>query len=103
MAFNPSGVNKHELTYTSLSCVHTKKNLYLLAPLIISNFCVNACVVEERNRLNSIEKWNLLVPRLNTMCCSYIIIQSINIISLQKHYLDYKSDYNMKSAHILCF
>ena len=34
---------------------------------------------------------------------SYIIIQSININSLQKHHIDHKSDHSMQTSHILCF
>lgn len=38
---------------------------------------------------------------LKTMRHSHIIIQSINVNSLQKHYLEYKNDHNMQSSHIL--
>lgn len=103
VAFNPTNINKHGLTYTALSRVRTKEKLYLLAPLTVSNFRVDACVTDEMNRLNSIAKWEFLVPRLQTMRHSHIIIQSININSLKKHHIDYKSDHNMQAAHILCF
>jgi exonuclease III len=41
---------------------------------------------------------------LKPMRCLHIIIQSININSLQKHHLNYNSDdHSMQTLHILCF
>ena len=53
LAFNPSDINKHRLAYTTLSYVRTKEKIYLLAPLTISNFHVDACIDDEMKRLNS--------------------------------------------------
>ncbi len=41
LTFDPSGIHHHELTYTTLSRVRGKKNLYLLAPSVEANFKVD--------------------------------------------------------------
>ena len=103
VVFNPYGVNKHGLAYTTLSRIRTKEKLYLLSPLTTSNFQVDPTVLDEMKRLTSNSRWNLSIPILQTMRRSHIIIQSININSLQKHHLDYKSDHSIQTSHILCF
>jgi ATP-dependent exoDNAse (exonuclease V) alpha subunit len=40
LTFDPSGIHHHGLTYTTLSRVREKENLYLLAPLVEANFKV---------------------------------------------------------------
>ncbi len=41
LAFYPSGVTKHGLTYIALSQVCSKKHLYILSPWLNKNFEVN--------------------------------------------------------------
>jgi hypothetical protein len=103
MVFNSCGINKHGLGYTALSRIRTKEKLYLLTPLTTSNFQVETSVLDEMKRLTSNSRWNLSIPILKTIRCSHTIIQSININSLQKHHLDYKSDHSMQISHVLCF
>ncbi len=47
VALDPTGATHHGLTYTTLSRIYTKKNLYLLAPLQNNNFKVDVCAMEE--------------------------------------------------------
>jgi exonuclease III len=54
------------------------------------------------SRLRSSPKWELLVPRLKYLRQAYIMIQSLNINSLDKHYKDLQADYNLQASHILC-
>ena len=54
-------------------------------------------------RLTTIAKWKFSISFLKPMRHSHIIIQSININSLQKHHIDDKSDHSMKTSHTLCF
>ena len=103
LVFNPCGVNKHGLAYTALSRIRSKEKLYLSTPLEISNFQIDSSVLEEMKRLTTIAKWKFSIPFLKPMRRSHIIIQSININSLQKHYIDYKTDHSMQTSHILCF
>jgi hypothetical protein len=103
VVFYPSGVNKHGLAYTALSRIRTKEKLYLLTPLTTLNFQVDISVLDAMNKLTTNSKWNLSISILKPMCRSHIIKQSININSLQKHHLNYKSDHSMQTSHILCF
>jgi exonuclease III len=103
VVFNPCGVTKHGLAYTALSRIRTKEKLYLLTPLTTSNFQVETSVLDKMKILISNSRWNLSIPILKTIRRSHTIIQSINMNSLQKHHLDYKSDHSMQTSHILCF
>jgi hypothetical protein len=47
LAFDPSGIHHHGLTYTTLSHVREKENLYLVAPLVDANFKVDKSVSNE--------------------------------------------------------
>jgi exonuclease III len=64
---------------------------------------LKTAVPDEMKILTSNSRWNLSIPILKTIRRSHTIIQSININSLQKHHLDYKSDHSMQTSHILCF
>jgi hypothetical protein len=44
LAFDPSDVTKHELTYTMLSCICSKEHLYLFSPLPNKNFHTDSIV-----------------------------------------------------------
>jgi len=45
LAFDPSGITKHGLTYTTLFQVRSKEHIYLLFPLPNKNFQVDKCIV----------------------------------------------------------
>jgi hypothetical protein len=45
LAFDPSDITKHGLTYTTLFQVHSKEHLYLLFPLSNKKFQVDKCIV----------------------------------------------------------
>jgi len=45
LAFDPSGITKHGLTYTTLFQVRSKEHIYLLFPLSNKNFQVDKCIV----------------------------------------------------------
>jgi exonuclease III len=62
---------------------------------------LKTAVPDEMKILTSNSRWNLSIPILKTIRRSHKIIQSININSLQKHHLDYKSDHSMQTSHIL--
>ncbi len=47
LAFDPSRIHHHKLTYTTLFHVRKKENLYLLTPLVEANFKVDKCVSNE--------------------------------------------------------
>ncbi len=53
VAFDLSGIHHHGLTYTTLSCVREKENLYLFAPLVEANFKVDKLVSNEMQRLKT--------------------------------------------------
>ncbi len=76
MALDPTGATHHGLTYTTLSRIHTKENLYLLAPLQNNNFQVNVCVMEEMHQLCTKVVWKLTITRLSLLCKTHTIIQS---------------------------
>jgi hypothetical protein len=44
LAFDPSDVTKHDLTYTMLFCICSKKHLYLFFPLPSKNFHIDSIV-----------------------------------------------------------
>ena len=102
MAFDPTNVTKHGLTYIALSRIRTKEKLYLLTPLEHKKFHVDECVSQEMSRLRSLAKWNLLVPRLKLWQHSHVIIQSLNVNLIQKHHKDIDADFNIQSLYILC-
>ncbi len=47
LAFDPSGIHHHGLTYTTLSHVREKENLYFLVALVEANYKVDKCVSNE--------------------------------------------------------
>jgi hypothetical protein len=64
LAFDPNGIHYYRLTYTTLSCVKEKENLYLLTPLVEANFKVDKCVSNEMQCLKTIAQWQLCIPYL---------------------------------------
>lgn len=56
MAFDPSGINKHRLLYIVLSRIRLKEKLYLLNPLLISNFQIDKLICIEMEKLTNSAK-----------------------------------------------
>ena len=50
--------------------------------MVTSNFQIDKSVSIKMEKLISSAKWKLLVPILNNICLSHMIIQSISINSL---------------------
>ncbi len=67
LTFDPNGIHHHTLIYTTLSRVKEKKNLYLLAPLVETNFKVDKCVSNEMQHLKTTFQWQLCVPYLQVL------------------------------------
>ena len=56
VAFDPSGIRKHGLVYTTLSCVRNIQSLYLLNALTKDNFRVKQKIASEMERLQKYVK-----------------------------------------------
>jgi hypothetical protein len=54
LAFDPNGVYKHGSTFTTLSCIKNKENIYLFQPLQMKNFQINPSVAIEMHQLQTI-------------------------------------------------
>ncbi len=103
VALDLTRATHHGLTFKTLFRIHTKENLYLLAPLQNNNFKVNVCVMEEMHKLCTKVVWKLTITRLSLLCKTHTIIQLLNIRSLPLHATDIDNDRNLKSSHIICF
>jgi hypothetical protein len=97
LAFDPTNVCKHGLTYTTFSCVQKKDFFYLLQPLQMIFFQIDPSVVMEMCQLQTITQHDV-----HTFHDSHVVIYSFNTRSLLLHKNDVFSDYNLKIAHILC-
>jgi hypothetical protein len=102
LAFDPTNVRKHGLTYTALSRVRTKEKLYLLAPLQNENFHVDERVKLEMLRLTTTSKWHSMVPDFKRIQHSHVIIQALNTNSLRQYFKDISSDHSLQCSNILC-
>ncbi len=60
-------------------------------------------VKEETKKLETSAKYKLSLLILKTFWTSCVIIQSLNIQSLNQHYHDIIVDPNLQASHILCF
>jgi hypothetical protein len=78
LAFDIHGIPRHDLTYTTLSRICTKENLYLFHAFQQKNCNVDAMVKEETNRFEASAKYKLPLLHLKTFGTSYLIIQSLN-------------------------
>jgi hypothetical protein len=56
----------------------------------------------EMHRLQTIARWDVLVPKPHTFRDSYVLIYFFNTRSLLLHKNDVLLDYNLKTVHILC-
>jgi hypothetical protein len=59
----PTGVTRHGLTYTTLSCICSKEHLHLLSPLSNKNFYVDIVVEQEMFRLRTTQ-YKPIIPYL---------------------------------------
>jgi hypothetical protein len=59
LALDIHGIPRHDLTYTTLSRICTKENLYLFHAFQQNNFNVHAMVKEETNRFEASAKYKL--------------------------------------------
>jgi hypothetical protein len=102
LAFDPQNVTKHGLSYTALSRIRCKQQLYLLFPICSRNFQVDQSVADEMSRLRSDAKYEISVPLLVNCRKDNIILQSLNTRSLNLHYNDVMADPNLMASDILC-
>jgi hypothetical protein len=102
LAFNPQNVSKHGLSYTALSRVRSKEQLYLLHPICSRNFHVEQSVVDEMFRLRADAKYKISIPLLIDCQKNNIVLQSLNTRSLNLHYKDVLADPNLMASHVLC-
>ncbi len=95
MVFDTTNIKKHGLTYTTLCCIQTKEKLLLLVFFQHEKFYVDVRVHVEMNRLKTIAIWIPLIPQLKNLDNSHVIIQALNITSLQQHYEDINHDHKV--------
>jgi len=62
LVFDPTNIKKHGLTYTTLSHIQTKENLFLLTFLQHEIFYANPKAHVKMNRLKTIATWIPLIP-----------------------------------------
>ena len=91
LAFDPTGVYRHDLLYTALSRI---KNLSLLQPLQMKNLHVDPNVSIDMNRLRTTTHWVPNVPILAKFRDSHVVICSLNTRSLSLYKDDIYSYYN---------
>jgi len=103
LVFDPTNVQKHGLTYITLSRIQTKEKLILLAPFQHEFFYVDLRVHVEMNRLKTIATWIPLIFQFKNLHNSHVIIQPLNTTFLRKHFEDINHDHNLQMSHILCF
>jgi hypothetical protein len=102
VAFDPVGVRRHGLVYTTLSHVRSTKSLYLLSPLTMDNFNVKQKIIVEMQHLRSDANWTLEYDSRSMQLESCISIFSLNTHSLHVHINDIASDYDTMQSDILC-
>jgi hypothetical protein len=78
LAFDPTNVTKHGLTYIELLKVRSKENLYLLFPLLIFFFQVDHLVQEKLVQLRTNAQYKLVIVSLKSYHSKFIIVQSFN-------------------------
>jgi hypothetical protein len=103
MAFDPTFVIKHELTYTTFFHVRAKERKKSLTHYMIQIFMLLNVPFKKWKDSTTFVNWGLLVLRLKTYCHSHVIIQSLNINLLHKHYQVLRHNHNVQTSHILHF
>jgi hypothetical protein len=66
-------------------------------------FQIDPSVAIEMHWLQTIARWDVLIPTPHTLCHSHVLICSLNIKSLPLDKNDLFIYYNLKASHILCF
>jgi len=102
LVFDPTNIKKHGLAYITLSRIQTTEFFFLLAFLQHENFNVDPKIHIEMNRLKTIATWMPLLPQLESLHNSHVIIQALNTTSLHQHYKNINHDHNLQMSHILC-
>ncbi len=74
----------------------------MLDPLQHENFYVDLRVHIEMNNLKTTTTWIPLIPQLNNVHNSHVIMQALNTTFLWQHYKDINNDHNLQMFHILC-
>jgi hypothetical protein len=97
LAFDLVGVTKHGLTYTTLSQIHSKENLYLLSPLLINFFQIDLLIKQEMYRLQTTTQYELTLPSFKSYHEEFIVIQPLNTCSLKLNFRDVLADPNILS------
>jgi hypothetical protein len=101
LVFDPINVEKHGLTYTTLSYLQTNIYIYIV-PLQHEFFYVDPRIHVKMNRLKTIATWIPLILQLKNLHNSHVIIQALNTTSLHQHYENINHDHNLQMSHILC-
>jgi len=91
-------LKKHGLTYTTLSHIWTKENLFLLIPFQHEIFDVDPRILIKLNRLKTIATWTPLILQLKNLHNFHVIIQALKTNSLCKHYEDINHDHNFQNV-----
>jgi len=73
LAFDLHGVFQHGLTYTTLTRIQTKENLYLFNPLQQKKFNVDVMVKEETNILETKAIYELSLSILKTFDLYFLL------------------------------
>jgi hypothetical protein len=116
LAFEPKGVYKHGLTYTSISCNKNRRIVYLLQPLEIKNFQVDPSVAIGMYRLQSLAHQNVLIKRPHTLRNCQVLIFILTLdhclcirmmfswIAFFKHFIYYSlmKHISIHKHHIFC-
>jgi integrase len=74
LAFDPNGVYKYGSTFTTFSHIKNKENTYLFQPLHMKNFQINRSVAIEMHQLQTIARWDVLIPTPHTLRHSHVFI-----------------------------
>jgi hypothetical protein len=101
LVFDATNVYKHGFTYTTFIFVKKKDFFHLLQPLQMIFFQIDPSVIMEMCWLQTIARWDVLVPKPHTFCYLHVLIYSFNTRSLLLHKNDVFLDYNFKTAHIV--
>ena len=102
LAFDPTKIHAHGLTYSALSRVKEPKNFYLLSPLESSHIKVDRKVLEEVKRMRPYQAWMPAQKQLQKIHDYIFIIQSLNTVSLKRHYHHILLDSSLLLSTIIC-
>jgi hypothetical protein len=101
LAFDPTSVTKHGLTYIALLKVHWKKIVFIFL-LLIYFFQMDHLVREEMFRLITNSQYKLAIVYLKSYRSKIIIVKYFNTRSLTLHFEDILAYSKLLASHILC-